>query len=297
VEQPSVRDTTDVERQMSPWASQRRWERQAEDNILERLERAALLAPAGEVDRVLETIASNLVVTNHLQLEPPVRCRILMTTPFESFTIGRTIVISRGLIDVLPTESSLAIMLAHELGHVLLGHRPVDTRYSFSNRMMLEDSELLYNFRFERSEGEEKAADAKAVELLGRSPYADKLSEAGLVLRAVASRAKDLPSLIRPHLGDRIAARDRTVRLTELMRRAPELDTRRSDQIAALPLGGRIVIDPWSGSIEILKASGMAGLSVREKRPFEVMPLQPYLRYLQQPGRAVAAAESTASPK
>ena len=45
----------------------------------------------------------------------------LLTAPLESFTVGHTIVLSRGLIDVLPDEGSLATMLAHELSHVMLG--------------------------------------------------------------------------------------------------------------------------------------------------------------------------------
>ena len=68
---------------------------------------------------MLETVVANLEITNDLEIEPPVRCRVLLTTPLESFTIGHTIVISRGLIDVLPDEASLAMVLAHELGHVL----------------------------------------------------------------------------------------------------------------------------------------------------------------------------------
>jgi len=40
--------------------------------------------------------------------------------PLESFTVGHTVVLSRGLIDVLPDEGSLATMLAHELSHVVL---------------------------------------------------------------------------------------------------------------------------------------------------------------------------------
>ena len=50
-----------------------------------------------------------------MNLERPLRSRILLTSPLESFTVGHTIVLSRGLIDVLPDEASLATMLAHEL--------------------------------------------------------------------------------------------------------------------------------------------------------------------------------------
>ena len=119
----SVQDHSEsAANEYNPIASQRKWEREAEDNVLDRLERAGVLAPAGNVDKVLQTVVNNLEVTNNLNIEPEVRCRVLLTTPLESFTIGHTIVVSRGLVDVLPDEASLATVLAHELGHIVLGH-------------------------------------------------------------------------------------------------------------------------------------------------------------------------------
>ena len=91
---------------VSPLESQRSWERQAEENLLARLEKGGFLAPPGPVDEVLNTVVNNLIVSAKLNVEA--HCRVLLTTPFETFAIGRTIVISRGLIDVLPDESSLA---------------------------------------------------------------------------------------------------------------------------------------------------------------------------------------------
>src|SRR5438270_5997987 len=110
-----------------PLRSQRMWEREAENNVLDRLQRAGVLAPPGDVSKVLETVVNNLVVTNNLVIDPEVRCRVMLTTPLESFTIGHTVVISRGMLDVLPDEGSLAAVLAHELSHIVLGHR-IDTR-------------------------------------------------------------------------------------------------------------------------------------------------------------------------
>jgi hypothetical protein len=67
----AVVDDTDSSSQLSPVMSQRRWEQEAEANVIERLEKIGLLAPAGEVDRVLETVLNNLVATNKLALERP----------------------------------------------------------------------------------------------------------------------------------------------------------------------------------------------------------------------------------
>ena len=139
VTQGDVSDRAPGADPLSPVQSQRSWEHQAEQNVVERLERAGLLAPSGQVDRVLETVVNNLEITNELALEPPVRCRVLITSPLESFTIGRTIVLSRGLIDVLPDEATLATMLAHELAHIVLGHQLIDTKFAFADRDNLVD--------------------------------------------------------------------------------------------------------------------------------------------------------------
>ncbi len=47
-------------------------------------------------------------------------CRVPLTTSLEAFTVGNTIVVSRGLIDVLPSESAVALVLAHQLAHNVL---------------------------------------------------------------------------------------------------------------------------------------------------------------------------------
>jgi Zn-dependent protease with chaperone function len=119
---------------LTPLESQRSWERQAESNILDRLEKAGVLAPPGEVDAVLEGVAANLIAGAGLNVEA--HCRVLLTTPLETFSVGRTIVVSRGLLDVLPDEASLAMVLAGELAHIALGHR-TDTHLHSRTRRCL----------------------------------------------------------------------------------------------------------------------------------------------------------------
>jgi hypothetical protein len=165
-----ARDNSEPARQIAPVLSQRSWEQQAENNVLERLTKAGLLAPPGPVDAVLETVLNNLQVTNDVQFDPPLRVRVLLTSPFESFTVGRTIVLSRGLIDVLPDEASLAMVLAHELSHVVLGHLLIDTKFAFADRLMIPDSEVLRILRFHHTAEEEAEADEKVMALLGKSP-------------------------------------------------------------------------------------------------------------------------------
>jgi hypothetical protein len=281
IDEPTVADTTDGAAQLSPVLSQRRWEQEAEANVLERLEGIGLLAPAGEADKVLETVLNNLVVTNKVNVQRPLHARILLTSPLESFTVGHTIVLSRGLIDVLPDEASLATMLAHELSHVALGHQLIDTKFSFADRLMVPDGALLEALRFRRIPKEEAAADEKVIELLGQSPYRDKLADAGLFLRTLSEQAKQLPRLIQPHIGDYMAANGQMTRLADLMKQAPALNPDSLDQIAALQLGARLVVDAWSGKVALDRSPAVPLMSVREKVPFAVTPLMPVIRYAQ----------------
>jgi hypothetical protein len=254
------------------------WEKQAEDNAVERLTKIGLLAPPGDLDKVLSTVVNNLLVTNNIDLQGDVRCRVLLTSPLESFTIGHTIVVSRGLLDVLPDEASLAMVLSHELAHIVLGHR-LDTKLAFNDRMFFPDENSFQRLDFRHKPAEEEAADAKALDLLKNSPYKDKLGNAGLFLKALQDRAPDLPNLIQSHLGNSMAE-GKSVRMSTLLAQAPALDEKRLDQIAALPLGGRIKVDPWSDQVELSKAKAVALTSAREKMEFELTPFFPYLTRL-----------------
>ncbi|MFZ0136054.1 MAG: M48 family metalloprotease [Candidatus Sulfotelmatobacter sp.] len=280
----AVKDQSDAAADASPVVAERMWERQAEDNAVERLQKIGLLAPPGDVDKILLTVVNNLMVTNNIDLQGDIRCRVLLTSPLESFTIGHTIVISRGLLDVLPDEASLAMILSHELSHIVLGHKS-DTKWAFNDRMLFPDEDSFERMDFKHSAREEEAADAKALELLRNSPYKDKLGTAGLFLKSLQEHAPELPNLIRPHLGDGFAwDRGKDVRMAELLASAPALDPNRTDQIAALPLGGRIKLDPWSDQVELEKAKPVALASAREKMPFEITPFFPYLTRLSTPG-------------
>ena len=280
IDEPSVRDNTNGAQQLSPTLSQRMWDQQAEDNVIERLTKAGLLAPPGEVDKVLETVATNLQITNNLTIEP-VKARVLLTSPLESFTVGRTIVLSRGLIDVLPDEASLAAMLAHEVAHIVLGHRVIDSKFAFADKLMVPDDELLATVAYRHAPAEEEAADQKVVELLTNSPYKDKLADAGLFLRAVSENSLKLKYLIQPHIGENSSSQGQLQRLTQLIQQSPALSPERLDQVAALPLGARVVVDPWSGRIELLKGGNVPPASAREKASFGITPLVPYLRYVE----------------
>ena len=286
VETP-VQDDTKTSNDLSPIQAQRSWDRQAEDNVIDRLERIGLIAPRGEVDKALDTVINNLEVTNNIDLEPDVRCRVMMTSTLESFTVGHTIVMSRGLIDVVPDEASLATMLAHELSHAILGHR-IDSSFAFFDQLLIDDKDTFRHFGFARTPDEEKAANTKAVQLLNNSPYKNQLGNAGLFLTALGSREKEIPNLISPHLGDRVPI------MADLKSTTPVDQKQNPQMIAALPIGGRVKVDSWNDKLELIKSKPVGTVAEREKMPFEVTPFMPYLtRYGAETSKPIAASAAT----
>ena len=272
----TVKDESPAAQDAAPLQAEHQWKQQAADNVLERLQRAGLAAPEGDVDKVLQTVVNNLQITNNIELSPPVRARVLLTTPLETFSVSNTIVVSRGLIDVLPDEASLAMMLAHELAHIVLGHN-VYNRYAFNDRMLFSDESTYSNLGFKHTAAEEAAADTKAIELLKNSPYGQKLNSPGLFLKALQTMAPHLSALLTAHLGNNISENGTVIRMSPLINSAPALEVNKLDQVAALPLGGRVKMNAWDDRLELIKAQPVALTSARDKKAFEVTPFFPHL--------------------
>jgi Peptidase family M48 len=290
----SVKDESAAAQDPSPLQAEREWQQQAEDNVVERLTSAGLLAPEGDVDHILQTVVNNIEVTNNIDLPRPVRTRVLLTAPLETFSVGNTIVISRGLIDVLPDEASLAAVLSHELAHIVLGHN-LGSKYAFNDRMLFSDDSTYQSLGFKHIPEEEQAADKKAVDLLKNSPYAQKLDNVGLFIKALQQRAPQLGALLTTHLGNPLTEGGTVTRLSVLSTLGPALDNSKLDQIAALPLGGRVKINPWDDRAEMVKTAPVAITSARDKMPFEVTPFYPRLARYGTGAPAAAPAPTTAN--
>ncbi len=264
-----VIDQSQKTNDLSPVQEQRAWSEQADNNVMDKLEKSGLIAPRGEIDKVLDTVVNNLEVTNHLDVEPEIQCRVLMTSTLESFSMGHTIVLSRGLIDVLPDEASLAAMLAKEMGYVLTTRKQVDTRFAFYDRLQFDENTIFRHFDFERKPEEDAAASAKAAELLNNSPYKDQLGSAEMFLAELQQRSSDIPNLISPRMGDA------GMLMLPVTAKTEAGDSAR--HIVALPLGGRVKLDPWDDTLALLKSNNPGALTDRDKMPFEVTPFVLYL--------------------
>ncbi|SRR5579875_636284 len=292
IESPdAIQDQNTGAQDRSPVEAERQWQQHAEQNVLDRLERDGLLSPPSPVDKVLDTVVNNIEVTNNLDIEPEVHCRVLLTSTLESFTIGHTIVISRGLVDVLPDEASLATVLAQDLADIMIT-RPSTDQYGFNDVTDVSSLEVLRDFTFRDTPGDVAAAGQKAVQLLKNSPYKDKLAGAALFLKQLSAEQKALPALIDARIGNGVYLDP------ALLSTGPELKPGNVDQISALPLGARIKLNPWSDRVEMLNAKAVPLYSAREKMPFEITPFYPFLSRYQNPtaaGSAVPAATAANS--
>jgi len=284
-----VQDDSDHEHDRSPVQEEREFEREGEDNAIDTLVRAGLIAPEGDVDKVLDTVLNNLEVTNHLDIDPEPRCRVILTSNIELFAIGHTIVLSRGLLDVLPDEPTLALMLAQALSEAMASKGAIN-QYGFSDVLQTPSDQALKRFSFKESQEDWQATGAKALEIIGNSPYRSKLGTAALFLQQLSEESKLLPHLIGPHLGNEVYP------IAALVNSGPRLEPDKTDQIAALPMGSRIRLNPWNDRIEMMKAAPVKLLSAREKMPFEITPFMPYLsRYHDSSGAANTAPVAVSS--
>ena len=203
---------------------------------------------------------------------------MLLTTPLESFVVGRTVVLSRGLIDVLPDEATLAAVLAHQLAHIVLRHS-VGEGYMSGFSLPFSDLQTFAHFDFHFDPALEALADKKGLELFGKSPYKDQLANVALFLQALETRSPQLPNLLRGRFSNDFGS-SHLVGMPTLANAPKLLQMDRLDQIAALPLGSRIKIDPWSDRIAMVNSKPVRLLTASEKMPFEVSPFFPHLKRL-----------------
>jgi hypothetical protein len=260
---------------VSPLEATRQWVEQSENNVMERLETAGVVAPVtpdGYETKVLDQIVTNLEVPNNLAFPHPVHCRVLLTTTIEATTAGHTILLSKGLLDAMPNEETIASVIALELAHVVLGHQ-MDTRYAFNDRLIFPDEDSFEDIYLHHSDADNAAAAKRAMVYLRASMYKDKLPQAGLFWEQLADSSHVLKALTSPRLGDSLVTKDGTPVMSELARSAPKINPDDLAQIPALPLGSWLKTDPWDDRVTMLTATRYAPMNAAEKMPLEVTPV------------------------
>jgi hypothetical protein len=214
---------------------------------------------------VLERVHGREETIIPIGIEPDVACRVLLTSTLESFTIGHTILISRGLLDVLPDEASLAMILAHELGHILSEHTLAD-RWAVKDWSVFLVEDRFDHFDFPIDAHVEEAANAKTIQLLQGSPYKAKLDNSVLFLQMLGSQVQSLPSLISPHVVSQVPLAN------QLLAVAPSTAANKGQAISALPMGSRIELNPWTSQVDLLKSKPNALVSSRKRQALLINP-------------------------
>jgi len=271
-------DKSDDSQDVGPLQATRAWVTQAENNVIDRLVEAGLVAPltpGGYENTVLDQIVINLQVPNNLAFTDQVHTRILLSTTVETTTVGNTILISKGLIDSLPNEESIASVVAMELAHIVMGHH-IDTRYAFNDRLLFPDEATFKRIDMYHSDHDNAEAAKKAMEYMQNSMYKDRLPTAGLYYAQLAKRAKELKALNTPKLGDSLLDRvdgTGTPWMADLMKMAPALNWDDLTQRPALPLGSWLKTDPWDDKVHQLNAKIYAYMNPRDKMPLELTPV------------------------
>jgi hypothetical protein len=299
-------DKSEDSQDVGPLQASRAWVTQAENNVIDRLVEAGLVAPptpGGYENTVLDQIVINLQVPNNLAFTDQVHTRILLSTTVETTTVGNTILISKGLIDSLPSEEAIASVVAMELAHIVMGHH-IDTRYAFNDRLLFPDESTFRKIDMYHSDHDNAEAAKKAMEYLQNSMYKDRLPSAGLYYAQLVSREKELKALNTAKLGDSLLKTDGTPWMSDLKGMAPALNWDDLTQRPALPLGSWLKTDPWDDRVHQLNAKIYAYMNPRDKMPLEVTPifykLQRYdaskLTPSSPPAAAPPAAPATAPP-
>jgi len=290
-------DTSQDSQDVGPLQASRAWVTQAENNVIDRLVEAGLVAPLnpdpnGYEHKILDQIVINLQVPNNLAFTDQIHTRVILTDTLETTTVGNTILISKGLIDSLPNEPSMASVVAMELAHIAMGHH-IDTRYAFNDRLMFPDTATFQKIDMYHTDHDNAEAAKRAMEYLNNSLYKDQLPDAGLFYAQLVDREKPLKQLNTPKLGDSLLKPDGTPWMADLQHLSPKLNWDDLAQRPANPLGFWLKTDPWDDKVHPLNAKIYAYMNPRDKMPFEVTPI--YFKLQRYDATAAAAVNAPPS--
>jgi hypothetical protein len=111
---------------------------------------------------------------------------------------------------------------------------------------------------------------------------------------------KELASSIQPHFGEHFADVTHIRQDNPMFRIAPVYSSSLVEQVAALPLGAKLLLHPWDGSLELLHPAPVVAPAPRERPEFAVNAVMPVLEYMDEkllPHRANSSSEVGGQPK
>jgi hypothetical protein len=219
--------------------------RKSEGEVVQGLEHVGLLSPSGEIEEGLQKIIESIESENHLSFRQEVRCRVLLTSNLESAAVGHTIVVSRGLLEVLPDEAVLAAVLAHGMAHVLSAESE-NGNASMTERPVSDPREVARRIRFEHTQAEETRASLLAREWMQHIPYGSGSESVTEFARELKEHSGQIANLLKPLLGESVCQ----------ILEAGQPDARSSSRSArgipsSLAIARSVTIDPWSDRLNV----------------------------------------------
>src|SRR4029077_1267448 len=218
-------------------------EGEVEHALSSRLEQVGLLAAPSELDRMLDVIVQNVETANHVHFQPEAHCRELLTSRLEFFTLGHTIVISRGLIDVASDKAILAAIIALGLARIEL----TTPEYLHAYRGKVDPQDVLAKINFASPAKLRKKIQELATDYIALSPYKNSMPLIHEFFTELAKSSHHIPELVAANLGDNL--------LPETVYSWSGTQSESGNiQRRALPLGIKTRIDPWTDRIELIES-------------------------------------------
>jgi hypothetical protein len=180
----------------------------SQNSVVARLYADGLLATPGPEEQRLNRLVQQISPVGGGVGEHKIECRVLLTTPVEMFAPGDVIVVSRGLLNIVPDDSVLAVMLARQVAHIVLGHARITDSFpqSLFDRQRKEDFE---GFGIHLRPEEEAAADSESEILLKGSIYESAVANTSAFLSALKSQSHRFPNLALPRFGAGVISEER----------------------------------------------------------------------------------------
>jgi hypothetical protein len=249
--------------------NERQWMRDVEDYVLDVLTRDGYLAPEGTFETSCAQVISNLLAVARFPepIDPPVRCRVLLSSRLDLRLLGHTMLISIGSLDTAGDEATVATILAHGLAEMATKPLPITAKVAFAKRPPLELLAAL-----ETKPSDEEAVDKAALALLSKSLYRSKLEQAGLFLDGINDVSARLSTLVPRTFAGHIGDTAGVLRQSEYMRQRPVYDPMRLGHFSALPLGSRMALNRETNQVDLLRAP----LVPLVGKSFGVVPPYPY---------------------
>jgi len=169
-----------------------------------RLEADGLLAVSGPEEQRLNRAVQQIGPISFHKIE----CRVLLTTPLEMFAVGDIIVVSRGLLNLIPDESVLAVLLARQVAHIVLGHTLVAGFFPHSLFDRHENKDF-DGFGIRWRPEQERAADLETAVLLEGSIFENAVANTSAFLIALKSQSHRFPNLALPRFGAGVISEER----------------------------------------------------------------------------------------